>query len=169
MSHQMKPRLQQQGAVLALTLIILLVLTVVGVTTMNASSIQTFLARNTQFKQISFQNAESTLAAGEAAWNTKIETCFSDASKCTTDLTPPFISDVDNIDWSSIDSEGTTPYGKYVVEYLGWRPLAGENDKRTNLYRITALGLGPNSQSTTYVQTMFRKCIKNDGVPCPDT
>ena len=76
MSCRAKPRRQQRGAVLALTLIILLVLTIVGVTTMNTSSIQTFLARNTQFKQISFQNAESTLAAGEAAWNKKIKTCL---------------------------------------------------------------------------------------------
>ena len=164
-----KLRRQQQGAVLALTLIILLVLTIVGITTMNSSSIQTFLARNTQFKQISFQNAESTLTTGEAAWNAKIETCLADVSKCTADLTPGRISDVDDIDWSSIDSEGTTPYGKYVVEYLGWRPVEGENDKRASLYRITARGLGPNSQSVTYVQTVFRKCIKNDGVPCPDT
>lgn len=162
-------REQQHGAVLALTLIILLVLTIVGVTTMNSSSIQTFLAKNIQFKQISFQNAESTLTTGEATWNTKIETCLADVSKCTTDLTPDRISHVDDIDWSSVNSEGTTPYGQYVVEYLGWRPVVGENDKRANLYRITARGLGPNSQSVTYVQTVFRKCIKNDGAPCPDT
>lgn len=169
MNYRVKQGQQQRGAVLALTLIILLVLTVVGVTTMNSSSIQTFLARNTQFKQISFQNAESTLTTGEAEWNTNLETCLSDISKCTTDLTPTPIGDVDDIDWDSVDGEGTTPYGKYVVEYLGWRPMVGENDKRVRLYRITARGLGPNSQSATYVQTMFVKCVKNDGVPCPDT
>ena len=169
MSCRVTSKPKQRGAVLALTLIILLVLTVVGVTTMNSTSIQTFLARNTQFKQISFQNAESALTAGEAAWNSKIETCLSDVSTCTTDLTPALIGDVEDIDWSSIDSERTTPHGKYVVEYLGWRPIVGENDKQVWLYRITARGLGPNSQSATYVQTVFRKCVKNDGVPCPDT
>ena len=169
MSYRVRPRQQQCGAVLALTLIILLVLTVVGVTTMNSSSIQTFLARNTQFKQISFQNAESALTTGEAAWNANIDTCLSDMTKCTTDLTPALIDEVNDIDWSSIDSDGTTPYGDYVVEYLGWRPVSGENDKRVSLYRITARGLGPNSQSATYVQTVLRKCVKNDGVPCPDT
>ena len=62
MIYRSTPRRHQSGAVLALTLIILLVMTVVGVTTMNSSSIQTFLARNTQLKQISFQNAESTVS-----------------------------------------------------------------------------------------------------------
>lgn len=168
MIYRTTPRRHQSGAVLALTLIILLVMTVVGVTTMNSSSIQTFLARNTQLKQISFQNAESTVSAGESAWNTKIETCLTDATNCTADLTPALIGKLDDIDWSSIESEGVTPYGEYIVEYLGWRPVVGENDKRVSLYRITARGLGPNTQSATYVQTVFRKCIKHDGAACPN-
>lgn len=160
---------QQRGAVLALTLIILLVLTVVGVTTINSSSIQTFIARNTQFKQISFQNAESTVIAGESAWSDKVDICLNDVANCSTDITPAFIPRADSIDWEAIDADGITPYGKYVVEYLGWRPVVGESDKRMRLYRITARGLGPNTQAATYVQTLFRKCVKNDGVACPGT
>ena len=169
MTCSRKLRPQQCGAVLAVILIILLVLTVVGVTTMSSSSIQTFIARNTQFKQISFQNAESTVSAAESAWNDKIDTCLHDVTNCFTDITPPIITRVDSIDWNTVDGSGVTPHGEYVVEYLGWRPVIGESDKQARLYRITARGLGPNAQAATYVQTVFRKCVKKDGVACPNT
>ena len=77
------------------------------------------------------------------------------------------IDSVDDIEWSAISGDGVTPYGKYIVEYLGWRAVPGEDDKKVRLYRVTGRGLGPNSQARTRIQTLFRKCTKTDGVTCP--
>lgn len=84
-------------------------------------------------------------------------------------ITPPMIDDIDSVDWDAISEHGVTTHGKYIVEYLGWRPIAGENEKRTHLYRVTARGLGSNAQAVTYIQTIFKKCIKKDGVACTRT
>ena len=157
----------QKGVVLAITLLILLVVTIVGVSSMSASAIQIFLARNTQLKQVSFQNAESAVLNGETAWDSTVSTCINDVAHCTADISPPMIDSVDDIDWSAISGDGVTPYGKYIVEYLGWRAVPGEDDKKVRLYRVTGRGLGPNSQARTRIQTLFRKCTKADGVTCP--
>jgi type IV pilus assembly protein PilX len=157
----------QKGVVLAITLLILLVVTIVGVSSMSASAIQVFLARNTQLKQVSFQNAESTVLIGETAWDNKMSTCINDVALCTANVTPSMIDSVDSIDWSAITGAGVTPYGKYMVEYLGWRAVPGEGDKKVHLYRVTGRGQGPNGQARTRIQTLFRKCTKADGVTCP--
>ena len=161
------PEATQNGVVLAITLLILLVVTIVGVSSMITSSIQVFLARNTQLKQVSFQNAESTVLIGETAWDATMSTCINDLVNCTADITPPMIGSVDNIDWSAVSGDGETRYGKYIVEYLGWRAVPGEGDKTVRLYRVTGLGQGPNTQSRTRIQTLYKKCTKADGVACP--
>jgi|GEM_PF-2010600 len=167
--RRQNPEYGQRGAVLAVTLLILLVVTVVGVTTMGSSSLQMFLARNTLLKQVSFQNAESTVLAGETAWNNAVSTCLADLESCTIDITPPMNSGVDTINWDSDPGIfDVTPYnGKYVVEYLGWRPVPGEDDKIVILYRVTGRAEGPNGKALTRVQTLYRKCMKTDGAPCP--
>jgi type IV pilus assembly protein PilX len=164
--------------VLAITLLILLVVTIVGVTTMGSSSVQLLLARNTQLKQISFQNAESTVLNGENAWDAAVSACLADLSSCTTDITPPLIDDpstasmfdeldtfLSSSDPRVVDVSGYN--GKYVVEYLGWRPVPGDDDKVVTHYRITGRALGPNGKALTRIQTIYRKCMKKDGSPCP--
>lgn len=167
MKHRYPIDSRQRGVVLAVTLVLLLVVTIIGVTTMSSSGIQTFLARNTALKQASFQNAESTITTAESNLGSGLTICANDPSSCSIDTSPATIASVDDIDWGAISGDGVTTYGNYVVEYLGWRPVAGESDKLVRLYRITGRGLGPNSQAQTIIQSMFRKCVKADGVSCP--
>lgn len=156
----------QTGAVLAITLLILVVVTVLGVSGMSGSSLQMFLARNTQLKQISFQNAESAVLTGERALGTNLSACISDIASCSVDIAPQMF-DVDNTKWDDITGLVPTSYGEYVVEYLGFRTVPGETDKVLRLYRITARGQGPNLKAQTRVQTVWQKCVKTDGAPCP--
>lgn len=160
----------QRGAVLAIVLILLLVVTLIGVTTMSSSGVQTFLARNNFFKETSFQNAESSVRVGEANWSASLSTCLA-AGDCSTDVYPAMIDDMSSFDWSGAadakNSDNTITYGKYTVEFLGKRPVAGESDKEMWIYRVTARGLGPNDKAMTRVQTIYRKCVKTDGAPCP--
>jgi type IV pilus assembly protein PilX len=162
------PEYRQQGVVLAITLLILLVVTVVGITTMSSSSLQMLLARNTQLKQISFQNAESTVLNGELTWDGTVDACLADPT-CTTDITPPMISDIESFlkgtDARLMDVSAYN--GKYVVEYLGWRAVSGDDERIHMYYRISDRALGPADKAVTQIQTIYRKCMKKDGSPCP--
>ena len=155
--------------VLFIVLIVLLVLTVVSVTTLNTSSIQTYIARNTQLKHIAFQNAESTVKAGEITWDAALSVCLRSLAECSMDITPSMITDMEAIDWEAISGLGVTEYGKYVIEYLGWRPVPGSSVQRLLLYRITGRGVSSDTQAVTYVQTVYAKCVKKDGAVCAST
>lgn len=56
----------QRGAVLAMSLLILLVMTIIGVASMGSTTLQERMANNNQQRQIAFQAAEAALRAGEA-------------------------------------------------------------------------------------------------------
>lgn len=60
----------QRGAVLIVSLLILLVLTIIGVAAMNTSNLEEKMAGNSRAKDITFQAAESALRAGEARFET---------------------------------------------------------------------------------------------------
>lgn len=158
---------RQHAVVLATTLIILMVLILLSVTTLSGSSILTFVARNTQLKQVSFQRAESTIATAEADWDQTLSNCLNDLGNCRTDITPPMLAEITETTWSTA-AEVNAHNGRYLVEYLGWRAITGTSDRFMRLYRITARASGPNNTSTTEVQTIFRKCVKQDGAACPN-
>ena len=161
------PAMAQNGAVLATTLLTLLIVTMIGMSAMNSSGIQMFLARNTQLKQMSFQNSESTVTIGEKILNRDVSNCLLDRTHCTTNIAPPIISSVDSMDWASVSGPGATRYGKFIVEYLGWRPVPGERDRVMRIYRITGRGLGPDAMAQTRIQTIYQVCAKTDGSACP--
>ena len=56
---------KQKGSVLILSLLILVVLTMIGVSSMSSSSLQERMAGNFRDREIAFQSAEATLAAAE--------------------------------------------------------------------------------------------------------
>lgn len=157
---------RQKGLVLAITLLLLMVITVIGVSSMSASTIQLNLSRNSHLQHGSFQNAESTLRLAEVAWDQKLSRCLNDISDCAEDITPPIVDHVHSIDWDSAAGVNSTPYGKYVVEYLGSRPVPGEGAMFIRLYRLTARGESPDSSARTVLQSIYRKCTKSDGATC---
>ena len=68
------PRGTQQGATLIVGLVLLLVLTVVGISGMNTATMEITMAANTQFQQDSFQLAEDgiDIAIGTRAYSTDV-------------------------------------------------------------------------------------------------
>jgi Tfp pilus assembly protein PilX len=157
---------RQRGVVLAITLLILLILIVAGVSGMSDSTIQLSLARNSYVKHESFQNAESTLLTGEKKWDQQLTKCLNDVARCTLEIEPPMIDSLENHDWSTISSGGTTNFGKYIIEYLGRRPVHGDNETLFRMYRLTALGESQDSTARTVLQSIFRKCVRVDGPVC---
>ena len=65
MRSQKRHALQQRGAALITSLIILLVLTVLGVSAMSTSSLEELMAGNLRDQNLSFQAAEAALQDGE--------------------------------------------------------------------------------------------------------
>ncbi len=61
-----KSRSAQRGAVLAISLMILLVMTTIGVASMGSTTLQERMSNNNTQRQIAFQAAEAALRAGEA-------------------------------------------------------------------------------------------------------
>ena len=55
---------QQQGAVLAISLIILLVITIVGLSSMSTTTLEEKMAQNFQADTVTFQGAESAITEG---------------------------------------------------------------------------------------------------------
>jgi type IV pilus assembly protein PilX len=59
------PRSRQNGFVLAMSLVFLLLLTIIGITAMNTSSLEEKMAHNVKDKNLSLQATESVLAMAE--------------------------------------------------------------------------------------------------------
>lgn len=159
-------RARQRGVVLAITLLILLILIVAGVSGMSDSTIQLSLARNAYVKHESFQSAESALLMGEEKWDQQLTNCLNDVAQCTIEIEPPMIDSLENFDWDTVSGEGLTKFGKYVIEYLGRRPVHGDNEAFLRMYRLTALGESRDSTARTVLQSIFRKCVRVDGPVC---
>lgn len=104
----MKMAHQQQGAVLAVALILLLVITVIGVSTFQATGLEEKMAANAQFKSIAFQGSESAIAE---TWND-----LSYLSDALTKSVQDSNADVDGVQVSWPTKDVTTSVSKLTLE-----------------------------------------------------
>ncbi len=156
----------------------LLLLSTIGFTSMKSAKLETLLARNMQQKQASFNNAESAAVVGESAWDEMLIACLLSILDCDNSLlgsltpdrmtTKNGVPDIKSIEWASAahaESNGAV-YGKYTVEYLGFRKIPRDGEKIIHFYRITSRGTDSSKIANTLIQTVYRRCIKKDGLPC---
>lgn len=173
------PRKDQRGSVLIVSLLILLVMTLLGITAMSTTTLEEKMAGNIRDKGIAFQAAEAALRDGEADLinNNIAESSF--VSTCTGGLCLPAV--VGNppqwevVNWSA---SGTTTrkYGaatgaaaltgvatppRYIIELLRDIPnpdgslTTGINAPKTKTaFRITAVGYGANAATTVMLQAV---------------
>jgi type IV pilus assembly protein PilX len=172
----------QDGAVLIIGLLILLVLTILGITNMSTTSMQERMAGNDRDRQIAFQSAEAALRAAEefvqnstyaalAAGNFTAACTNGLCAKITTGNTDNWL---DNTVWSTSTKHRvyTANFNeivsnpKFIVEDLGKVLVAGVSSLPDcyvspfpcpNMYRITALGTGSSDNSRVMLQSVFRK------------
>jgi type IV pilus assembly protein PilX len=169
---------EQAGAALLMSLIILLVMTVLGISAMSNTILETKMAHNTQQRQIAYQAAETALREAEQWIATNITT--------TSDITTHFTGEDassetayynsqktkkpqdwahDTSQWTStnsiavdkLDTDVEDP--KFIIEYMGRvgrpppeLPAASIPDMRAHAFRITALGYGADP-SARYILT----------------
>ncbi|MBL4819038.1 MAG: pilus assembly protein [Deltaproteobacteria bacterium] len=129
---------RQQGAVLAVSLIILLLLTIIGLASTSTSIMDTLMAGNAQYQTQALASAERTLKFAED----RIETiALEDGIFDFAATGDAFYSlsdglDVHQLDWKNrsfsvernLDGDPATD-DMYIVEFVGSKPVPGESTK----------------------------------------
>ncbi|MBI5041484.1 MAG: hypothetical protein HZB57_09920 [Gammaproteobacteria bacterium] len=155
---------QQRGAVLLVSLMILLIMTVLGIAGMSSTTMEEKMAANNQQRQQAYQAAETALRDAEA-WLTNNVTAIGDLANFSganglyslqetasgAAVNPPTFNLYDNSAWQSngvaslslLDNQDTP---RYIIEYMGpTEDPAGLNPNDPvpvvmYAFRITAIG-----------------------------
>lgn len=159
------PGHREDGAVLVVALIFLLLVTLIGVSSMQNATLQEKMAGSVALKNRSFQVAESSLRLGENAVQaagytlapcSSAANCAPPASATNTALAAGM--DVNGVNW--IGNGSNT--GFYGVQFLGTNgdvvnvPTSCTNADSIKLFRIT--GVGITGVSRTVVESMYVQC-----------
>jgi type IV pilus assembly protein PilX len=169
---------RQSGVVLFVTLILLLILTLLGVTAARMQTVEERMARNDVNRQLGAQSAEAGLRAAETGLLTGIYVNFAGN---TNGLYAPLLSLGSPLDTPAIwTTAGATlayagpaltqaPPGsqtpQIVIEDLPPVAASGDDISVTSLnpasppvtvYRVTAQGVGADGTSTTTLQSIVR-------------
>lgn len=158
------------GATLAVTLIILFVITLLGVSAIKITQMQEKMSSNLQDKELSFAAAETALTEGEQWVLNLASQPNADAScssfPCTRVVYQNFILEDQDSSWWNANSAAypnnlqnikTPP--RYIVEFLQFVPDTLEIGNASNknfgvhYYQITARGTGSTDDSVSVLQT----------------
>ena len=171
----------QSGVALFISLVLLLVLTIIGVSSVQTTSLEVRMTRNEHDSMLAFQAAESALKDAEAA----IQALTSTAGFSLTGTNGLYegaamgdepVWQYDDL-WEAANSReaetevvGVISQPRYVVEYLGAvvreenayqidDPYSSSAADRIEIFRVTARGVGgsPNSQVT--LQSSFGRIL----------
>lgn len=159
---------KESGAVLVISLITLLLLTLIGLTGTQVTGLEEKMAGNMVDRNLAFQAAESSLRAGE---NFLTQATLPDFTATGTNGlysitgTPPDKDD----DWSTFN---TVTYAvslghvkaspEYVIQRMPNVGGSGESLEagtytESEMYRITARGVGGTSTAVVVVQSTYRR------------
>jgi type IV pilus assembly protein PilX len=168
---------QQRGAVLIISLIMLLVLSIIGVTGMRTTVLEEKMAGNMRDQNLAFQAAEAALRDGEGIVDSLVATSSFDGAAGrlgSADDDPDFFaastwSDADSIAYSgTLDDVATQP--RYILKYIGQiegdsgpldkgRGYGLRNTSTVNNFRVTARGTGASDTSQALLQAYFGKIM----------
>jgi type IV pilus assembly protein PilX len=169
---QYTPARRQRGVVLFMSLIMLMVMTLIGVTGMQNSSMEEKMVANVRDSDLSFQAAEAALREAETSLQVAVLKEFDGSN---TGLYQPTTRGNDQLwelssTWSSGGSlaySGTLAYvsasPRYIIEELPPVPdpkgsvAADEPLPETRIYRVTARGEGGTDKAVTILQAAFKR------------
>lgn len=149
----------QQGMVLLVSLVFLLLLTMIGISSMQNATMQEKMAGNVKLRNESFQVAEAALRVGEnavALSTYSLDTC-ANVSACA----PPSATEYNGVTAAGTGSSGiawvAAGAGFYGVQKIGTttNPVNSTCSSAT-LYRITGIGLSGSSRSV--LESIYAKC-----------
>jgi len=172
----------QKGAVLIVSMIILLLLTMLGVTSMRNTALEERMAGNARDRHVAFEAAESALADAEDFLSTVATTGSfdTDGSDGLYDDNEAFANIETFVDWSGTvpergyrtassigTSQGLATPPKYVIQHVnsygteaddtnvGDGYGQGTGGGTTGLFRVTARGTGSSDNSVVILQSVF--------------
>ena len=153
---------RQRGIALIVTLILLLTMTLIGLTGMRTNTQQERMAGNVRDRNLAFQASESALMAGEDA--------VSDATTFT--IGGPWLAEATDLDAALPSGNHWEPWQnaqltvlvaqdpEYVIEPAGIATLDPEKeytvaDVEFENFRVTARGYGGTQQAQVMVESLF--------------
>ncbi|MGE1092255.1 pilus assembly PilX family protein [Pseudomonas zeae] len=151
-------RQTQHGMVLLVSLVFLLLLTLIGLSSMQSANLQEKMAGSVSLRNQSFQTAEATLRVGESA--VQLDSYSLAVCSDTTQCAPPAESSVVSAAGFNSTSGVTwiaTGNGFYGVQNIGTTLTAVNVPSNTSatLYRVTAVGIAGSSRSV--VESVYAK------------
>lgn len=168
-------RASQQGAALVVSLLILLVLTLIGVTGMQTTSLEEKMTGNMRDRNLAFQSSESALRAGED-YLLKLGTLPAFANSAglyqPSVVVPNYWNKDDDTWWTTADNIKTyitstfasiaTNAAAYIIEELPEVPeptgsLEAGVPRETNYFRVTARGVGGTTSAVVMVQSVVKR------------
>lgn len=174
--------LKQQGMVLILVLSLLLALTIIGVSSMSSSTLETRMANNFQDRNTAFQAAEAALREGERLVETSnfdgtefSSNCNNGLCQCVNtscayngDNTKTFWEQ--NTVWNTSTTHktystanlGLSLPAKYIIEHMGHtcddeQPDCVTTSTDPRMFRITAIGYGSTVNAKVMLQSTYKK------------
>lgn len=175
---------RQRGVALFISLVLLLVLTIIGVSSVQTTSLEVRMTRNEHDTLLAFQAAESALRDAEVAVELVASTDdfltgASDGLHTVADLGDDENWQDDAIwgDANSVaaetDLENLAQPPRFIVEHIGTverdeNPFQDEGDDygsganvtdRVEMFRITALGIGATENSRVMLQTTYGRVM----------
>ena len=164
---------KQTGVVMFIALILLLILSLLGVTAARMQTVEERMARNDDNRQLGAQSAEAALRAAETGLITGTYTNFAGNAN---GLYAPLLSNGSPVSALNWGSAAVLPYAgpplaslppqsqapKFVIESLPSVAGVGQDISMASLnaaspvtvYRVTAQGVGADGTSTTTLQTI---------------
>lgn len=168
------PGAGERGNTLLLALVFMALLSMIGLTAMQGSTLEARMAFNMRDRSFAFQAAEDALKAAEQTIITRplshygTATGLYDASDGGAALDP-----FDRTNWSDTRSLAATRNNlriatapRYYIEYLGYQPFAGPcsmlGENRcagmiTPMFRIMARGTGSSDASEVILEAYFSR------------
>jgi len=181
--YQLKSRQYQQGVVLAVTLIMLVLITLLAVSGMRSTTMEERMASNSRNTNIAFQMAESALREGEKTLQaspgalliadaqantipgigcliTLNSTDFSSVNTWSaTPASPPAVSSCQMTGRGSASQLGTSNLPRFFIEFMYAdipTTVGSAPIPRNCFYRITSRGYGPDTNSYVTLQTTYK-------------
>lgn len=166
------PNHQQNGAILVSGLIFLLILTIIGVSSMQSVSLTEKMTSNLRDTHLAFQATESALADGERwihaqqAQPTAVESCGSPPCQLWgSDILGTVYSKNESWWQSNATNYSSSLYGlsaqpQYVIEEYTFVPFELSPDAQSkghgyHYYKVTARGKGKQSTSSTILESIY--------------
>lgn len=162
---------RQSGAILVIALIMLLAMTLIGVTGLSSTTMQERMAGNLREMDIAFQAAEAAVREGETFLESATLPDFDGAGG----LYQPAVSGTPQV-WEAIswtDTGASREYTgaiadlaaqpRYIIEELAPVPAPGGSlsadapAPETGMYRVTARAVGRSDSTVVMLQTTYKR------------